>query len=145
MGAASLSAADVHKMWCRAEERFMWHVNPSKESILAKFAAFFFAKTFHSLEDQTVGKGELLSWESQSSSNIIRVDVWDVNQWWIQIMILRSKYYVPKICCPPSIQATHTCHNEVLNRFFWFVVSKAVFFHLSMSAPCFHATKATNQ
>ena len=63
--AASLSVADVHKMWCTAEKIFMRHVNLSKESILAKFAAFFFAKTFHSLEDQTVGKGEILSWKSQ--------------------------------------------------------------------------------
>ena len=116
--AASLSVADVHKMWCTAEKIFMRHVNLSKESILAKFAAFFFAKTFHSLEDQTVGKGEILSWKSQSSSCIVRVDAWVVNQWMIQTMILHRKYSGPKICCPPSIQATHACHSEVSTRFF---------------------------
>ena len=63
------------------------------------------AKTFHSLEDQTVGKGELLSWESQSSSNIVRVDVGLVNQWWIR-MVFRCKFSVPKICCPRSKQLT---------------------------------------
>ena len=28
---------------------------------------------------------------------------------------------VPKICCPPSIQSTHThaCHNEVFDQIFW--------------------------
>ena len=46
-------------------------------------------------------------------------------------MILRRKFYVPKICCPRSIQATHThaCHSEVSIRLigsFWFVVSKAI-------------------
>ena len=53
----------------------MRHVNLSKESIPAKFPAFFFAKTVNSSRDQRVGKGELLSQESQSSSNIVRVDV----------------------------------------------------------------------
>ena len=43
---------------------------------------------------QKVGKGKLLSWESKSSSNV-RVDVWVVNQWWIQ-MIFRRKFSVPK-------------------------------------------------
>ena len=52
----------------------MRHVNLSKESIPAKFPAFFFAKTVNSSRDQRVGKGEL-SQESQSSSNIVRVDV----------------------------------------------------------------------
>ena len=52
-------------MWCTAEKRFMWHVcrrNP--------FRLFFLAKTFNSWRHQKVGEGELLSWESQSSSNI---------------------------------------------------------------------------
>jgi len=75
------------------------------------------AKTFHSLEDQTVGKGELLSWESQSSSNIARVGVWVVNQW----SVMDSNYFSPYIFwpkfCPRSFQATHACHSEVSNRF----------------------------
>ena len=75
------------------------------------------AKTFNSWRDQRVGKGELLSPESQSSSNIARVDVWVVNPWWIR-MILRRKFSVPKICCPRSIQATHAFHSEVSIRFF---------------------------
>ena len=38
-------------------------------------------------------------------------------------MIFRRKHSVPKMCCPHSIQATHTilmpvCHSEVSNRFF---------------------------
>ena len=78
------------------------------------------AKTFNSWRDQRVGKGELLSQESQSSSNIIWLDVWVVNQWWIR-MIFRRKFPVPKICCPRSIQASHACHknhrsNEELSR-----------------------------
>ena len=35
----------------------------------------FSARAFNSLEVHRVGKGELLSRESQSSSNIVRVDV----------------------------------------------------------------------
>ena len=101
----------------------------SKESIPAKFALFFLANTFNSWRDQRVGKSGLLSWESQFNSNA-RVDIWVVNQWWIR-MILRRKSYVPEICCPRSIQATHThaCHSEVSIRLFgscWFVVSKAI-------------------
>ena len=43
-------------------------------------------------------------------------------------MIFRSQFCAPKICCPRSIQATHThaCHSEVSIRFFWFVVFKAI-------------------
>ena len=33
-------------------------------------------------------------------------------------MILRVKFSVLKICCPPSIQATHACHSEVSIKFF---------------------------
>ena len=58
------------------------------------FQLFFLAKTFNSWRDQRVGNGELLSWESQSSSNV-RVDVWVVNLWWIR-MICRRKFSVPK-------------------------------------------------
>ena len=66
-------------------------------------------------------KGELLSPESPSSWNIVRVDVWVVNQWWIR-MIFRRKFCIPKICSPRSIQATHAhaCHSEVSARFFGF-------------------------
>ena len=58
------------------------------------FPLLILAKTFNSWRDQRVGNGELLSWESQSSSKV-RVDVWVVNQWWIQ-MIFRRKFPVPK-------------------------------------------------
>ena len=50
----------------------------------------------------------------------VRVDVWVVNQWWIR-MIFRRKFCVPNICCPRSIQATHThaCHSKVsISRLF---------------------------
>ena len=35
-------------------------------------------------------------------------------------MFFRRKFSVPKICCPSSIQATHShaCHNKVAIRFF---------------------------
>ena len=91
-------------------------INLSKESIAAKFL-FFLAKTFNSWRDHRVGKSYLLSRESQSSSNIVRVDVWVVNQWWIR-MILRRKHSVPNICCPCWIQATHACHSQVAHRLF---------------------------
>ena len=68
-----------------------------------------------------VSKGELLSPESPSSSNIVRVDVWVVNQWWIRSKFwVRQKFCIPKICSPRSIQATHThaCHSEVSIRLF---------------------------
>ena len=72
---------------------------------------------------RVVGKGELLSRESKSSSNIVRVDVWVVNEWRIR-MTLRRKFSVPKISFPHSIQATHThaFHSEVSIRLFglWF-------------------------
>ena len=76
----------------------------------------FFAKTFNSWRDQRVGRGELLSRESQSSSNNVRVDVWVVNQWWIR-MIFPLKYSVPKICCHRSIQATHGILMPVTVKF----------------------------
>ena len=58
----------------------------------------FFARAFNSLGVQRVGKDDLLSQESQARSNIIRMDVWVVNQWWIRI-IFRCKYSVTTICC----------------------------------------------
>ena len=100
------------------------------------------AKTFHSLEDQTVGKGELLSWESQSSSNIARVGVWVVNQW----SVMDSNYFSPYIfwpkICPRSFQATQNCHSEVSNRCFglWSPRSFVSIFrcrpHVSMFEKC---------
>ena len=66
-----------------------------KECILARFPLFFPAKTFNSWRDRSIGKVELLSWESRSGPNIVRVDVWVVNQWWIW-MIFRSNFSVPK-------------------------------------------------
>ena len=73
--AASLSAADVPKMWGTAEKRFMRHVNLSKGSIPAKFPVLFFAKTFNSWRDQRVTiqlehrQGRCLSCESVMDSN----------------------------------------------------------------------------
>ena len=104
----SMSAPCFHvrKMWRSAERRFVRHVclrNP--------LPLFFVAKTFNSWRHQKVGEGGLLSCES--SSNIARVDVWVVNQWWIRI-IFRRTFSVPKIC-PRSFQVTHTHarHSEV--------------------------------
>ena len=113
-------------MWLTAQKRFLWHVclrNPFPPNSWYSFLQVI------SWRDQRVGKSGLLSWESQFSSNA-RVDIWVVNQWWIR-MILRRKFYVPEICCPRSIQATHThaCHSEVSIRLFgsfWFVVSKDI-------------------
>ena len=73
-----------------------------------------YCKNIQLMRDQRVGTGELLSWEAQSSSNIVRVDVWVVNQWWIR-MILRRKQSVPKICFP---RWTHACHSQVSIPFF---------------------------
>ena len=61
-------------------------------------------------------KGEILNWDLQSSSNIVSVEVGVANQWLIR-MIFRRKLFVPKICCPPSIQATRACRSEVSARF----------------------------
>ena len=65
--------------------------------------------------------------------------VWVVNRWWIR-MIFHRNFFVPKICCPRSIQATHThaCHSEVSIRLFGFWLPR-----LSVLAPCFHATETT--
>ena len=136
----SMSAPCFHvrKMWCTAEKRFMRHVcrrNP--------FLLFFLAKTFNSWRHQKSLRVNY--WVASPARTSPLLDVWVVNQWWIRI-IFRCTFSVPKIC-PRSIQATHACHSEVSNRCFWFVVSKAICFHLSMSAPCFHGieTKATKQ
>ena len=94
-----------------------WTHKPHVRQGGCPFSSNPIAKTFHSLEDQTVGKGELLSCESQSSSNIARVGVWVVNQW----SVMDSNYFSPYIfwpkICPRSFQATHACHSEVSNRF----------------------------
>ena len=121
-----------------------WTHKPHRQGL---FSSNAIAKIFNSWRDQRVSKGELLSWESQSSSNIVRVGVGVVNQWWIG-MIFRRKFSVPKFCKPRSIQATHAhaCHSEVSIRLFGFVVCKAICFGiLQKSAPCFHVTKTTNQ
>ena len=96
-----------------------WTHKPPRQGL---FSSNAIAKTFTSWTDQRVSKGELLSPESPSSSNIVRLNVWVVNivnQWWIR-MIFRRKFCVPKICSPRSIQTTHThaCHSEVSIRFF---------------------------
>ena len=52
----------------------------------------FLAETFNSRRDQRVGKGEILSWESQSISNIVRVDVWVVNKWWNDFFAVKFLY-----------------------------------------------------
>ena len=73
----------------------------------------FFARTLNSLGVQRVGKGDLLSREAQSSSNMVRMDVWVVNQWWIRMIIVCIQIWYP--CW---IQASHACHSQVSNRFF---------------------------
>ena len=60
-------------------------------------------------------------------------------------MIFHCKFSVPKICCPPSIQATHACHSEALTRFLVCGLQGDLLWHFSMSAPCFHATKTMKQ
>ena len=140
--AASLSAVDVRKMWRTAEERFMRHVNLSEESIPAKFKVFFLAKTFNSWRDQRDGKGELLSWESQSSSNIARVDVWVVNQRRIR-MIFRRKFCVPKFGVLARSKQLIFMRVTVKFRLDFSVcgLQGHLLWHLSVLAPCFHATK----
>ena len=108
-GAASLSAAHVRKMW-RSAKRDLFDMFCFRNPL----PLFIFAKTFNSWRHQKVGKGGFLSCES--SSNIARVGVRVVNQWWIRI-IFRRTFSVPKIC-PRSFQATHACHSEVSNRCF---------------------------
>ena len=82
-------------------------------------------------------KGELLNWESQSSSNIVRVGVWIVNQWWIR-MIFRHEFSVPKVCSPDPSKSCRR-HSEVSMIFFglWspkrFVVA---FFDVGPMFPC---------
>ena len=108
------------------------------------FLLCLLAKTLNSWRHQRVGKG-LLSCESQSSLNIVRVDVWVVNRCWIR-MIFRRKHSVPKMCCPRSIQATHTILMPVTVKFridFLVCGLQGDFvWHLSMSAPCYHASKS---
>ena len=65
------------------------------------FPLFIFAKTFNSWRHQRVGKGGFLSCES--SSNIARVGVWVVNQWWIRI-IFRRNFLYPKFVLARSKQ-----------------------------------------
>ena len=108
------------------------------------FSSNAIAKTFNSWRHQRVHKGELLNWESESSSNIVRVGVWIVNQWWIR-MIFRHEFSVPKVCSARSIQATHACHSEVSMIFLVCGLQSDLLWHFSMSAPCFHVTKTTKQ
>ena len=107
----------------------------------------FFARTFNSLGVQRVGKGDLLSQESLSSSNIVRIDAWVVNQWWIR-MIFRRKYSVPNVCCPCWIQATHAYHSQVAHRLFGLWSPRrfvAVSFDASSIFPCSTVIQATEQ
>ena len=58
-----------------------------------------------------------------SSGSMIELWTSDGFEWFLVV-----NFSVPKICCPRSIQATHThaCYSEVSIRFFGFVVSKAI-------------------
>ena len=100
---------------------------------------FFIAKTFNSWRHQKVGKGGLLSCES--SSKIARVGAWVVNQW----SVMDSKYFSLYIFCTQNLSSlvpSNSCLSQwSSNQKFWLVVSKAICFHLSMSAPCFHVRK----
>ena len=81
---------------------------------------YLFDMFVNSWKYQRSGKGEILSWESQSSSNIVRFDDWveisDGFEWFLAINF--HKFSVPKICGPRLIQATYACHSEVSIRFF---------------------------
>ena len=63
-----------------------WTHKPHRQGL---FSSNAIAKTFNPWRDQRVSNGDLLSRESQSSSNIVRVDVWVVNQWRIWMIFLR--------------------------------------------------------
>ena len=53
----------------------MGHVGWFQESIPALFFLQRHSTHENIIKYQRVGKGEILSWESQSSSNIVRVEV----------------------------------------------------------------------
>ena len=77
------------------------------------FPLFFLATTFNSWKYQRVGKGEILRWESQSTSNIVRVEVWcwtsDGFEWFFGENFLYPRFVVlprPKqlTCMPVTIK-----------------------------------------
>ena len=88
--------------------------------------SFFLANTFNSRRDQRVGKGEILSWESQSSSTIVRVEV--LYFLYPRFVVLpRSKQLIvmpvtiklrlgfwgdQPFSCPCSLTVTH-CRKEI--------------------------------
>ena len=93
-----------------AKRKFMGHVGWFQESIPR---SFFLATTFNSWKYQRVGKGEILSWESQSTSNIVRVEVWcwtsDGFEWFFGVNFLYPRFVVlpqPKqlTCMPVTIK-----------------------------------------
>ena len=81
--------------------------------------------------------------ESQSSLNIVRVDVWVVNQWWIR-MIFRRKFMYPKF----AVLARSKQHMPVTVKFrLEFLVCGLqghLLWHLAKVGPMF-VTKATKQ
>ena len=118
-----------------------WTHKPHRQGL---FSSNAIAKTFNSWRDQTVGKGKLLSWESQSSSNIVRVDDWVVNRWWIW-MIRRCKFFCTQnLLSSLDPSNSYSCLSQwSLDQIFWFVVSKAIC--SCKSRPHFHVNKATKQ
>ena len=99
------------------------------------------AKTFKSWRHQRV------RWESQSSSNIVRVRVWIES-------VMDSNDFSPWIFCTQSLQClldpSNSCrrHSEVLTRFLglWSPKKRFGLWRFSgQSAPFCHVTKATKQ
>ena len=121
-----------------------WTHKPHRQGL---FSSNAIAKTFNSWRDQRVGKGKLLSWESQSSSNIVRVDDWVVNRWWIW-MIRRCKFFCTQnLLSSLDPSNSYSCLSQwSFDQIFWFCgLQGDLLWSLSTSAPCFHVKPRSNE
>ena len=103
-----------------------------------------FARTLNSVGVQRVGKGDLLSRESQSSSNIVRMDVWVVNQWWIR-MIFRRKYSASIFDILAGSKQVMPVTVKFRIDFLVCGLQVDLLWHFSTSALCFHVKPRSNE
>ena len=108
----------------------------------------FLQRHFFSWRDQRVCKQGLTHWvgsrESQPSSNIVRVDVWVVNQWWIR-MILACEFSVPKFAVLARSKKLMPVAVKFRLGFLVCGLQVHLLWHQAISAPCFHVTKRKPQ
>ena len=99
----------------------------------------FLQRHFFSWRDQRVCKQGLTHWvgsrESQPSSNIVRVDVWVVNQWWIR-MILACEFSVPKFAVLARSKKLMPVAVKFRLGFLVCGLQVHLLWHQAISAPC---------